>query len=123
MKTTDMHLMRVTCLLDIRGLHVDLDELAVTGSDYDALVCAESKVSDCTHISELRITGFGCPLQRLMNSTPAAQGMALYVREGFRSFLQSKLECSCQESCVFRICSGIKNCYVYSFYRHQGQDY
>ena len=30
------------------------------GSDY-VLVCAESKVSDSRHLSELRICGFGCP--------------------------------------------------------------
>ena len=29
---------------NIRGLHVNLDELTVAGSDYDVLVCAESKV-------------------------------------------------------------------------------
>ena len=61
--------------------------------------------SDPRHLTELRIPGFGCPQQRMRISTPGAQGMALYVREVFRSFLQSKLECSCQESCVFRICS------------------
>ena len=48
--------------------------------------------------------------------------MALYVKEGFRSFRQSKLECSCQESCVIRICSRINNFYVYAFYRNQGHD-
>ena len=64
---------------NIRGLHANLDELAVVGSDYDALVCVENKVSDRRHLAELRIPGFGCPLQRLRNSTP---GMALYVREG-----------------------------------------
>ena len=68
---------------NIRGLHANLDELAVAGSDYDVLVCAESKVSDRRHLSELRIPGFGCPQQRLRNSTPGAQGMALYVRDGF----------------------------------------
>ena len=31
---------------DICGLRANLDELAVAGSDYDVLVCAESKVSD-----------------------------------------------------------------------------
>ena len=47
-------------------------------------VCAETKVSDRRHLSELRIPGFGCPQQRLRNSTPGAQDMTLYVREGFR---------------------------------------
>ena len=97
---------------NIRGLHANLDELAVAGSDYDVLVCAESLVSDRHHLSELCIPGFGCPQQRLRNSTPGAQGMALYVREGFLSFRQSRLECSCHESCVFRICSRINNIYV-----------
>ena len=54
-------------------------ELAVAGLDYDVFVCAESKVPDRYHLSELRVSGFGCPQQRLRNSTPGAQSMALYV--------------------------------------------
>ena len=46
---------------NIRGLHANLDEMAVAGSDYDVLVCAESKVSDRRHLLEVRIPGFGCP--------------------------------------------------------------
>ena len=72
-----------------------MDELALPGSGYDVLVCAESKVSDRCHLSELHIPGFGCPQQRLRNSTPGAQGMVLYVWEGFCSFRQPKSECSC----------------------------
>ena len=45
---------------NIRGLHASLDELAVAGSDYDVLVCAESKVSNRRHLSELHISDFGC---------------------------------------------------------------
>ena len=86
---------------NIHGLHANLDELAVARSDYDVLVCAESKISDRRLLSELCIPGFGCPEQRLRNSTPGAQGMALYVIEGFRSFQQSKLKCCCHESCGF----------------------
>ena len=107
---------------NIRGHHDNLNELAVAGSDYDALICAESKVSDRRHLSELSIPGFDGLQQRLKNSTPGAQGMLLYVREGFRSFRQSKLECSCHESCVFRICSRINNFYVCAFYRNPGHD-
>ena len=68
----------------MRGLHANLDELLVAGSDYDVLVSAESKVSDRLHLSELRIPGFGCPQQRLRNSTPGAQGALskLLMREG-----------------------------------------
>ena len=79
---------------NIRGFHDNLDELAVTGSDCDILVCAESNVSDRRHLSELRIPGFGCPQQKLRNSIPDAMGMGLYVRVGLRYFRKSKLECS-----------------------------
>ena len=68
---------------NIRGVHANLYESAVAGSDYDVLICAESKVSDPRHLSDLNIAGFGCPEQ---NSTPRAQGMALDVREGFHRF-------------------------------------
>ena len=95
----------------IRVLHANLDELAVAESDYGVLVCAVPKISDPLYLSELRIPGFGWPQQRLRKSTPDAQGMALYTREGFGfgSFQQSKFECSCHKSCEFRICSRINN--------------
>ena len=54
---------------NIRGLRANLDELAVAGSDYDVLVCAESKASDSRHLSELCILGLGCSQQRLRSST------------------------------------------------------
>ena len=107
---------------NIRGLDANLVELAVAGSDYDVLVCAESKVSARCHLSELCIPGFGCPQQRLRNSTPGAQVMAHYVIEGFCSFRQSRLECSCHESCVFHICSRIKKNYVYYCFCNPGHD-
>ena len=72
--------------------------------------------SDNRHLSEKLIPGFGCPQQRLRNSTPHN------VRERFHSFQQCKLECSCHESCVFHICSGINNFYVYAFFRNPGHD-
>ena len=45
----------------LRGLHSNLDELAVAGLDYDVLVCVESKVSDLQHLSEIHDAGYGCP--------------------------------------------------------------
>ena len=45
---------------NIRGHHANLDKLPVAGSDY-VLICAESKISDRRHLSELRIPGFGYP--------------------------------------------------------------
>ena len=49
---------------NIRGLHASLDELAVARSCYRVFFCAESKVSDRRHLSELHILGFGCPPNR-----------------------------------------------------------
>ena len=80
---------------NIRGLNANCYELGVAGSDYDVLVCPESKVSDRRPLSDLRISGIGYPQQRLRNSTPVAKGVALYVREGFSSFRQRKLEWFC----------------------------
>ena len=88
-------------------------------SDY-VLVGTESQVSNCRHLSELHISGFASPQQRLRDSTPGAQGMAPYVREGFHSFQQSQLECSCHESRVFRICSKITICMFMPFTVTQG---
>ena len=45
----------------MRGLHVNLGELALAGSDYDVLRCAESKVSDSCHLSELCILALVAP--------------------------------------------------------------
>ena len=68
--------------------------------------------------SSVSLHGFGCPQQRLRNSTPSAQGIALYVREGFPSFWQNKLE---YESCVFhKFCSRINNFYVHAFNHNPG---
>ena len=50
---------------NIRGLHANLNELAVAGLDYDVLVCAESKVSDRRHLSELCIPGLVAPKRGL----------------------------------------------------------
>ena len=108
---------------NIRRLHANLGELAVAIPSYDVLVGAESKVSDRRHLSELRIPGFGCPQHRLRNYTPGAQGMDLYVREGFRYIRQkSKLECSYHESRVFHICKRLSDFYVCVFYRNPGHD-
>ena len=48
--------------------------------------------------------------------------MALYAREGFRPVWHSKLECSCLDSCVFRICSRINNFCIYALYRNPRHD-
>ena len=63
---------------NIRGLHANLDELAVAVSDYDILVRAKSKVSDRRHLSEVPYPRLWLPQQRLRNSTHGSQGMGPY---------------------------------------------
>ena len=114
---------------NIRGLLANLDELAVAGSDYDVLVCAESKVSDRRHLSVLHIPRVGCPQQRLLRSAAfAKQSLSrvwLYLL-GKDSASSSRESWSVlamnHESCVFRICSRINNFCVYDFYHNPGQD-
>ena len=62
--------------------------------DYDVLVCAQSKVCNRRHLSELRIPGFGCPQQRLRNSSPGAQVMLFML--GYDSAPSGRAS-----SCVF----------------------
>ena len=82
--------------------------------DY-VLVCAASKVSDCHHLLEQRIPGFGCaPTQAAKLHSWCPGYMALYVREGFNP--SSKASWSgYHESRVFHICSKINNFYVDAF--------
>ena len=56
---------------------------------------------------DISLSNSTVPQQRLQNSSLGTQGMALYIKEGFRSFRQSKLKCSCDESRGFRICRRI----------------
>ena len=102
-------------------LHANLDKLAVAGSDFDRILSLKSLIADPTSVTEPN-TWFGFLQQRLMSSTSGAQDIPLYVRGGFHSFSQSKLECSCRKSWVYRICIRINNFYVYAFYRNPGHD-
>ena len=93
------------------------------------MVCAETKDSDRRHLSELRVPGFGCPqlteAEEFHSWCPGVgipPSHALYMRERFRAFRQSKFECACHESCVVRICGKVKHFYVYAFYRNPGHD-
>ena len=59
---------RVKCrimLSNIYGLHGNLEDLAVAASGFDIVVCAETKVSGCRHVSELLIPGFSSPMMLL----------------------------------------------------------
>ena len=107
---------------NFRALHVNLDELAVAGSDYDVLVCSESNISDRHHLLELRIPGFGCPQQRLSYSTPGYQGMALFVVKDFDASGRASW-CVLATSPVcfaFALCTIIF--YIYAFFCNPGHD-
>ena len=107
---------------NIRGLHANLSELSVAGSNFDILLCSETLVSDRRHLSELRIPTFGGPQQRLAGCIPHARGSALYIREGVTAFRQSSFECRCHEMLVVRVCGNVSNLYVFSVYRNPGLD-
>ena len=92
------------------------------------LSCAKSKVSDRRHLSELRIPGFGCPQQRLRNSThdmvPRVWLFMLgkdYAPSG-RASGSVHAKTFILRSCAFHICSGINNFYVYTLYSNLGHD-
>ena len=107
----------------IRGRHANLDELAVAGSDYGVLVCAESKVSDRRHLSEHRIPGFGFPHQRLRDSHLVPRVWLFML--GKDSALSSRASWSVLATSlvhVFRICKRINNFYVHAFYCNPGRD-
>jgi len=63
---------------NIRGLAANLDELTVTSVDFDVLCLSETLVSDRRHPSELHISGFNGPQQRL-----AVTGGSRGLRFGF----------------------------------------
>ena len=90
----------------------------MAGSDYDILVCIESKVSDRRQLSDLCIPGAWLPPNR-------GSGTLLLVERVWLCILGNDSAPSCRASwsvlatsLVFRICSRINIFYVYAFYRN-----
>ena len=88
---------RILCS-NSRGLAGNLSDLAVSSSQYDILLCSETRY-------ELRVgvavPGFGRPVVLCQGKMPRARGMAAYVRDGYGAFRQPKFECGCGEMLFF----------------------
>ena len=101
------------------GKHSDL---TVLSSQYDILLCSETLDSDMRHESELLVLGFGRPVLLCLGKMPRARGMAVYIRDGYGAFRQSKFECGCCEMPVFRVRDARQNLDVFSLYRNPDLD-
>ena len=96
---------------------------AVASSQYDILLCSQTKVSDRRHVSELLVPGFGRPVLLCRGRMIRSQVMAAHVRDGYRAFRQPKFECDCCEMLAFCVCCVRQNFYVFSFYNNTNLDY
>ena len=106
---------------NVRGLHGNFRAVNGASSGFDIMLFAETKVSTHRHDAEIRVNGFSS-FHKRKGTTPDGQGMAVYIRDGFRAYRQPQYECSCHEVCVLRICGRVSNFYVYSFYRNPHHD-
>ena len=67
---------------NVRLVDGSLIDLTVESSQYEALLCSESLVSDVPHVSELLVPGFGRPVLLYRGTMPWARGMGAYARDG-----------------------------------------
>ena len=93
----------------------------MVSSQYDILLCSETLVSDICHVLELPIPGFGRPVSLCRCKMPRVQGMAAYVRDGYRAFRQPKYRCGCCKMLFFRVYGVRLHLYVFSLYRNPDQ--
>ena len=107
---------------NVNGLSKKMEELRAASTRHDILFCSETRVTNKRCPGALKINGFSGPHQRLHKSSPNAQGMAMYIREGYCAYRQSQCECNCHEVQVVRVCSRLNNFYIYSFYRNPHHD-
>ena len=71
-----------------------------------------------SHVLELLVPGFDCPVLLCRGRMPRARGMAAYVRDRYGAFRQPKFECVCCEMLFFRVRGARQNLYVFSLYRN-----
>ena len=74
------------------------------------------------HVSAMLVPCFGGPVLLCRGKMPRARGMAVYVRDGYGAFPQTKFVCGCCEMLVFRVCGVRQNLYVYNLYRNPDLD-
>ena len=107
---------------NVRGLHKNIQDLAVVSRHYDVLCCSETLVSNMRHVSELLIPGFRKPIILRRDAIPRARGMALYVRSDFSAMHKTAFECKCHETQVFKVSGKHNNFYIFSLYRNPDLD-
>ena len=103
---------------NIRGLHGNLKDLAVSSTQYDILLCSETLVSNYRSPKELLIPGFKQPHLLKRNERQRGQGMAAYIRNGFPASRKANYECRCHEVLVLKVCGKHSNFYLFSVYRN-----
>ena len=102
-------------LTNINVLHGNRDELAIAATKFGVVACADTKVSDRTHVSNLLLPGF-------KTQTLLLKGMALFVPSGLSVSLQESFECSCCEFMVAMIPGQWLNCCLFVVYRSPSTD-
>ena len=102
---------------NINGLHGNISELGVAAVGFDLLFCAETKVTQHRHVSELLVPGFRRPVLVLRGARPNGLGLAMYVRDGVAVTRMPAYECSCCEIMAVRVCGQRLNFYIFCVYR------
>ena len=67
---------------NINDLHGNRDELAISATKFDVIVCYETKVTGRRHEWKLLLPDFKAPTLLLRGACPKRFGMALFVRSG-----------------------------------------
>ena len=69
---------RILCS-NAQGLSMNLNDLTVTLSQHDILLCCETLVSDMHYVSKLLVPGFGCHVLLCRDRMSLAREMAAHV--------------------------------------------
>ena len=76
---------------NINDLHGNGDELAISATKFDVIVCYETKVTGRRHEWKLLLPDFKAPTLLLRGACPKRFGMALFVRSGHTLLRQEKI--------------------------------
>ena len=82
-------------LLNINGLHGNLNELAVAASHFDIVFCCDTKATRRRQAAELRLPGYCAPDLLSKGSRPNGLGMVMYSSSGLAVSPSSIFECGC----------------------------
>ena len=107
---------------NIRGLYNNIKDLQIACHKHDIILCSETLVSNCCHVSEISLPGFNNPTLLLRDSKPRIRGLATYIRSEFSAANKEENVCTCHEFQVIRICSNNNNFYIFSLYRNPDLD-